>query len=30
VEPFAALHRSLRQDAVGQVADAVLGRICAQ
>ncbi len=30
VEPFAALHESLRRDATGQVADAVLERICAQ
>jgi lipid-A-disaccharide synthase len=30
VEPFAALHASLRCDATGQVADAVLQRICAQ
>ncbi len=27
VEPFAALHKSLRRDAVGQVADAVLERV---
>jgi len=30
VEPFDALHASLRRDAAGQVADAVLERICAQ
>jgi lipid-A-disaccharide synthase len=29
VEPFAAVHRSLRQDAAGQVADAVLERLVA-
>lgn len=30
VEPFAAVHHSLRQDAAGRVADAVLEHCCAQ